>query len=87
MTPGCPRDVRPKNFLFGLIFVLEYRASPYSALSAVLLGHTNHSVSLSHEPQHEVALGEALSKPIPDYQQGEVLAILKFLRSSSLFPR
>ena len=20
MTPGCPRDIRPKNFLFGLIF-------------------------------------------------------------------
>ena len=20
MTPGCPRDIRPKNFLFGLNF-------------------------------------------------------------------
>ena len=23
MTPGCPRGVRPKNFLFGRFFVLD----------------------------------------------------------------
>ena len=25
MTPGCPRDIRPKNFLLGLIFRSRYR--------------------------------------------------------------
>ena len=42
------------------------------AVSLVVLGHTNRNVSLSHKSQREIALVEALSRPIPDYQQGEV---------------
>ena len=42
------------------------------SVSLVLLGHTNRSVFLSHESQREIALVEALSRPIPYYQQGEV---------------
>ena len=34
--------------------------------------HTNRNVSLSHELQREIALVGALSRPIPDYQQGGV---------------
>ena len=40
-------------------------------VSLVLLGHTNRSVSWSHESQREIALVYALSKPIPDYERGE----------------
>ena len=38
----------------------------------MLLGHPDSNVSLLHESQREIALVEALSRPIPDYQQGEV---------------
>ena len=43
------------------------------SVSLVHLGHTNRSsVSVSHESQRKIALVWALSRPIPDYQQGEV---------------
>ena len=42
------------------------------SVSRVHLGHTNRSVSLSHESQREIALVLALSRPIPYYQQGDV---------------
>ena len=42
------------------------------SVSLVLLGHTNGNVSVSHESHGEIALTEALSRPIPDYQQGEL---------------
>ena len=42
------------------------------SVSQVLFGHTNRSISLSHESQCEIALIEAPSRPFPDYQQCEV---------------
>ena len=42
------------------------------SVSLVQFGHMNPSVFLSHESQREIALIEALSRPIPYYQQGEV---------------
>ena len=42
------------------------------SVSLVQLRHTNRSVFLSHESQRAIALVEALSRPIPCYQQGEV---------------
>ena len=46
MTPGCPRDIRPKNFLFGLIFrscvallvveALDLTDLPEAAVAAVV---------------------------------------------------
>ena len=49
---------------------ISFAAIP--SVTLVLLGHTNRKVSLSHELQHETALIEALSRPVPDYQHGEV---------------
>ena len=42
------------------------------SVSLVLLGHTNRTVSLSHESQREIALVHALSRLLPDYRQEEV---------------
>ena len=42
------------------------------SVSLVLLGHTNRSISVSHESQHEIVLVWALSRPAPYCQQGEV---------------
>ena len=42
------------------------------SVSLVQLGHTNRSVFLPHESQREIALVQALSRPIPYYQEGEV---------------
>ena len=42
------------------------------SVSLVQLGHTNRNVFLSHESQREIVLVEALSRPIPYYQKGEV---------------
>ena len=43
-----------------------------TSVSLVLLGNTDRNVSVSKVSQREIALAEALSRPIPDYQQGEV---------------
>ena len=41
------------------------------SVSLVLPGHTNRNFLVSHESQREIApLMKALSKLIPDYQQG-----------------
>ena len=42
------------------------------SVSLVHLGHTNRNVSVLHESQREIALVEAFSRMIPDYQEGEV---------------
>ena len=42
------------------------------SVSLVQLGHTNRNVFLPHESQREIALVQALSRPIPYCQQGEV---------------
>ena len=41
-------------------------------VSLVYFGHTNRRVSVSHESQCEIALVWALSRLVPDCQQGEV---------------
>ena len=48
----------------------SFAAIPF--VSLVQLGHTNRNVFLSHESQCEIALIWALSRPIPNCQQGEV---------------
>ena len=48
----------------------SFAAIPSASL--VLLGHTNRSVSVSHESQHGTALVLPLSRQIPYYQQGDM---------------
>ena len=43
----------------------------FNLLALRVFGHTNRNVSVSYESQREIALILALSRPIPDYQQGE----------------
>ena len=45
------------------------------SVSLVLPGHTKRNVSGSHASQREIALIYVLSRPIPDYQQGQVTKI------------
>ena len=72
----CPRSLHHLRGIFrcSASLAIPHRKSfaAIACVSLVLLGRTNCSVSLSHESQREIALVEALSRPIPDYQQREV---------------
>ena len=48
------------------------RFAAIQSVSGEHLGHTNRNVSVSRESQCEIALVNKLSRPIPDYQQGEL---------------
>ena len=50
-----------------ILHLKSFAAIP--SVSLVRLGHTNRNVFLSHESQREIALVEALSRPIPCCQK------------------
>ena len=48
------------------------RIAGIASISLAHLGHMNRNVLVSHNSQRDIALFLALSRPIPDYQQGDI---------------